>query len=284
MGTTAGGAFHDLNLCMIHCLAHSAHGRTQISELRPLVLWGRRYSGAVSKVPIIAIIDDEAPVRRAIGSLVRAFGFTVRTYGSPTEFLAAPDSLLTACIISDIHMPGLSGIALQQHLLSRGRTIPFIFITALPESGLALQAGPHACLLHKPFDARALAACITRALDEGAAPLHKEPSRPTGAEHPARENTMTGPGETVIDNPTQHRFEMWVDGHLAMVEYRDAGGTLDLVHTEVPEALSGRGIGSRLAQGVFDLLRASGRKAIVTCSFLKAWTARHPDVADLIIT
>ncbi len=234
-------------------------------------------------MPIIAIVDDEAPVRRAVGSLVRSFGFKARTYGSAAEFLADPESLRSACIVSDIHMPDMSGIALQQTLLSQGSTIPFIFITALPESGLAQQAGPHVCLLHKPFDAQVLATCITRAVDQRAAPPQPEPGRPADVDRPATESTMTGPAETVIDNPAQHRFEMHVDGHLAVVEYRESGDGLDLVHTEVPDALSGRGIGSRLAKGVFDQLRASGRKAKVTCSFLQAWTARHPDVADLII-
>lgn len=268
---------------MIHWLGHSAHVPPEFSGRNRLFAGALSSNGAVSIVPIISIIDDEAPVRRAVGSLVRSFGFKVCTYGSATEFLASPEHLSTACIISDIHMPDMSGIALQQHLLSQDCTIPFIFITALPESGLAQQAGPHVCLLHKPFDADVLGACITRALHERAASSHKEPSRAPDVLRDTMESPMPGPEQQVIDNPAEHRFEMWVDRHLALVAYRQSGEALDLVHTEVPDALAGRGIGSRLAQGVFDQLRASGRKATVTCSFLKAWVARHPDVADLIL-
>ncbi|GLS19376.1 N-acetyltransferase [Labrys miyagiensis] len=89
--------------------------------------------------------------------------------------------------------------------------------------------------------------------------------------------------ETVVDNPAQNRFEMAVDDELAVVYYRQEGEALVLVHTEVPQALSGQGIGSRLAQGVFDLIRASGRKAIVRCPFLAKWASRHPDVDDLVV-
>jgi uncharacterized protein len=87
----------------------------------------------------------------------------------------------------------------------------------------------------------------------------------------------------VVDNPAQNRFEMPVDGELATVYYRHQGDDLVLVHTEVPQALSGRGVGSTLAQGVFDLLRAQHRKAILTCPFLVKWANRHPEVSDLVI-
>jgi predicted GNAT family acetyltransferase len=89
--------------------------------------------------------------------------------------------------------------------------------------------------------------------------------------------------ETVTDNPTQNRFEMLVDGETAAVYYRHEGDNLVLVHTEVPQALSGRGIGSKLAQGVFDRIRADGHKAIVTCPFLVKWASRHPEINDLVV-
>ncbi len=119
---------------------------------------------------IISIIDDEAAVRSAVGSLVRSYGFEVRTYASAAEFLASEDDRRTACIVSDIHMPGMSGIALQQHLVRQGRILPFIFITALPDSALARQAPATSCLLRKPFEAGALAACLKRVLEEPDAP------------------------------------------------------------------------------------------------------------------
>jgi len=60
------------------------------------------------------------------------------------------------------------------------------------------------------------------------------------------------------------------------------GNSIVLFHTEVPSECTGRGIGSRLAQGVFDLLRASGRKAILTCPFMSRFFANHLDYLDVI--
>jgi predicted GNAT family acetyltransferase len=73
-----------------------------------------------------------------------------------------------------------------------------------------------------------------------------------------------------------------VEGELALAYYRPEEGRLVLTHTEVPQRLSGRGIGSRLAEGVFAAIRASGRKAVVKCPFMAAYAARHPNVADII--
>ena len=81
----------------------------------------------------------------------------------------------------------------------------------------------------------------------------------------------------VVENPGQNRFELTLDGGTALVAYRRDGERLVLVHTEVPSQLAGQGVGSRLAKGVFELLRASGRKAVVRCEFLKGWIAKHPE-------
>lgn len=87
----------------------------------------------------------------------------------------------------------------------------------------------------------------------------------------------------VVERPEQNRFELPLDGGTALVAYERDGNRLVLVHTEVPDALSGHGVGSRLAQGVFDLIRASGRKAVLRCPFLEAWAAKHPDQADIVV-
>ncbi|MGG5818384.1 GNAT family N-acetyltransferase [Falsiroseomonas sp. HW251] len=86
----------------------------------------------------------------------------------------------------------------------------------------------------------------------------------------------------VTDNATGHRFEMPVGDEVAFVEYRRDGATLVLTHTEVPEALNGQGVGSRLARGVLDLLRAQGRRAASECSFVNAYVKRHPDYRDVV--
>jgi predicted GNAT family acetyltransferase len=94
------------------------------------------------------------------------------------------------------------------------------------------------------------------------------------------ERAMTDQG--VVDRPQAQRFELAFPGGVAFATYRAEGDRLVLTHTEVPAAFNGQGIGSRLAQGMFDLIRASGRKAVIRCSFLAAWLRRHPAYADLI--
>lgn len=89
---------------------------------------------------------------------------------------------------------------------------------------------------------------------------------------------------TVDDNPAESRFELAIEGShdIAAAYYRAQGGRLTLTHTIVPERLSGQGIGSTLARGVFELLRASGRKAVLRCPFMAAYYARHPEYEDVV--
>ncbi|MGO4738379.1 GNAT family N-acetyltransferase [Bosea sp. 2KB_26] len=87
---------------------------------------------------------------------------------------------------------------------------------------------------------------------------------------------------TVIDRPDLNRFELAVDGGLALAYYRLDANRVVLTHTEVPQELSGQGIGSRLAKGTFDLIRASGRKIVLRCSFMAGWASRHPEYDDII--
>jgi predicted GNAT family acetyltransferase len=87
----------------------------------------------------------------------------------------------------------------------------------------------------------------------------------------------------VRDNPEQHRFELPIEGDaIAAAYYRDADGKVELIHTEVPMAWSGQGIGTQLAQGVFELLRQSNRKAILKCSFMARFFMAHPEYGDVV--
>ena len=89
---------------------------------------------------------------------------------------------------------------------------------------------------------------------------------------------------SVINNPAEHRFQMALDGEdIAAAYYRiDENGRVVLIHTEVPYEYSGRGIGTRLATGVFDLIRASGRKAVLRCSFMARFYATHREYGDIV--
>ena len=89
----------------------------------------------------------------------------------------------------------------------------------------------------------------------------------------------------VVENPERHRFELAIDSsdEIAAAYYRiDDDGNLVLTHTEVPSEFSGQGIGSRLARGVFEMIRASGRKAVLKCPFMAAFYSRHPEYSDIV--
>jgi len=104
-------------------------------------------------LPVISIVDDDEPVREATKSLVRSLGYKVETFGSAAEFLESAQVEDTDCLVTDVQMPGLSGIELQNRLISDGYHMPTIFISAFPNTQIeqrVLQSGAIA-YLRKPF-------------------------------------------------------------------------------------------------------------------------------------
>lgn len=87
---------------------------------------------------------------------------------------------------------------------------------------------------------------------------------------------------TVRDNPALHRFELDVDGVIAFSEYRRKADIVTFIHTEVPESLGGKGVGSQLARGALDLVRARGEKVIAKCPFIAAFIRKHAEYQDLL--
>lgn len=88
--------------------------------------------------------------------------------------------------------------------------------------------------------------------------------------------------DTVRDNAAASRFELAIGDELAVAYYRHEDGRLVLTHTEVPQALSGQGIGTRLARGVFEILQAKGARVIAKCPFMAAFAAKHPEYSALL--
>jgi uncharacterized protein len=86
----------------------------------------------------------------------------------------------------------------------------------------------------------------------------------------------------VIDNPTQHRFELKAGEHIAVAYYKLAPGIITFTHTEVPKELSGQGIGTRLAYGALEQVRARALKVIAQCPFIAAFIRKNPEFADLL--
>lgn len=86
----------------------------------------------------------------------------------------------------------------------------------------------------------------------------------------------------VTDNAAADRFELKVGDHVAMAFYRIADGVITFTHTEVPQALSGQGVGTRLARGALELVKARGLKVVPQCPFMAAFTQKHPDFSELL--
>lgn len=116
--------------------------------------------------PLISIVEDDESLRQAMVGLVRSLGYRVAAYPNAEDFLAADARDRSNCVITDIQMPGLSGIDLKLRLVAEGVTTPVIMVTARAEPALhekAMASGAH-CLLRKPFSAEALIDCLDQAL------------------------------------------------------------------------------------------------------------------------
>jgi FixJ family two-component response regulator len=120
-------------------------------------------------VPIISIIDDDDSMRCAMKSLVTSLGLRVHTFRSAEEFLQSPRVNDTSCLITDVQMPGLSGVELQNLLLAQARHLPIILVTAFPEERMrnrAIEAGALG-FLSKPFESQMLIKLIEKAITTG---------------------------------------------------------------------------------------------------------------------
>jgi predicted GNAT family acetyltransferase len=86
----------------------------------------------------------------------------------------------------------------------------------------------------------------------------------------------------VRNNTALNRFELDADGHVAVAYYRLSPGVITFTHTEVPAERSGRGIGSALARGALDQVRAQGLKVVAQCPFIGDFISKHPEYGDLL--
>ena len=120
-------------------------------------------------MPLISIVDDDGFVRESTKGLVRSMGYAAETFASAEEYLRSNRAADTACLISDIQMPGMNGADLQDRLIADGHHTPIIFVTAFPDEDIrarVLKAG--ACgFLTKPFSDESLIECLDKALLDG---------------------------------------------------------------------------------------------------------------------
>jgi FixJ family two-component response regulator len=116
----------------------------------------------------IAIIDDDADVRESTRQLLRSRGYLTHTFASAEDFLKSGEVIQASCVITDVRMPGMSGVALQAWLKAQGSAVPMIFVTAFPERKIqeqVLAAGARA-FLAKPYQAVSLINCIEAILQD----------------------------------------------------------------------------------------------------------------------
>ncbi|MEN6586974.1 MAG: response regulator [Sulfuricella sp.] len=120
--------------------------------------------------PTIFIVDDDASVRDSLSLLLGLKGYATRSFASAEDFLSTCQPEWHGCLLLDIRMPGMKGLELQQHLISRQIFLPIIFITGhgdVAATRAALKAGA-ADFLEKPLDDRLLLTAITDALKSSA--------------------------------------------------------------------------------------------------------------------
>lgn len=117
----------------------------------------------------ISVVEDDESLRSALVGLIRSSGYTARGFASAEEYLAVQDGLCR-CVITDIQMPGLSGIEMIARLRGMGYPVPVIMVTARTEPAIEAQAiaAGALCVLRKPFEAEALLDRLRGALGESA--------------------------------------------------------------------------------------------------------------------
>ena len=124
---------------------------------------------------MISIVDDDASIRAATKRLMLLLGYESETFASAEEFLRSDRLGTFSCVISDVQMPGMSGIEMRDRLIANGHSTPVIFVTAFPDDRMRanmLQAGALG-YLSKPLDENELIGCLDDAFERD----HRGPER-----------------------------------------------------------------------------------------------------------
>ena len=119
----------------------------------------------IEPVPMVFIVDDDQGVRSSIRILMKSVGLPAAPFASAQEFLTSYRPSDPGCLVLDIRMPGMSGLALQEELNLRGATIPVIFITGHGDIPMAVEAMRHGAFdfIQKPFRDQELIDRVQRA-------------------------------------------------------------------------------------------------------------------------
>jgi two-component system response regulator FixJ len=148
--------------------------------------------------PIVHVIDDDEAVRQALAFLLASSGFAVRIYPSAADFLDALTALTPGCVLTDVRMPGMSGLDLQRELTLRRITLPVIVMTGHGDVALAVQAMKAGAVdfIEKPFSDELLLAAIRAAFDRFA---HNTAQQDEANAVLGRMRSLTGREREVLD-------------------------------------------------------------------------------------
>ena len=167
--------------------------------------------------PVVFVVDDDLSIREALSSLIRSEGLRVETYSSAKEFLDRHQINSPACLVLDVHLPDLNGLALQHALNDAANEIPIVFITGqgdIPTSVRAIKAGATE-FLTKPFADDDLLAAIRQALEKDAG---ARVERMKVAELRARYDTLTSREKEVMSLVVRGLLNKQVAGELGTSE------------------------------------------------------------------
>ena len=167
--------------------------------------------------PTVFIVDDYAPVRRAVSRLLRAADFAVAAFGSPQEFLAHYDPHTPGCLVLDLDMPAVNGLELQRILATKGSVLPIIFLTGhgdVPKSVQAMKLGA-SDFLTKPVNDKDLLAAIRAAIEKDRVLRRRQTEL---AEIRARLATLTPREREVLEHVVIGKLNKQIASDLGTVE------------------------------------------------------------------
>ncbi len=165
----------------------------------------------------IFVVDDYAPVRRAVSRLLHAAGFAVVAFASPQEFLAQYDPRIPGCLVLDLDMPAVNGLELQRILATKGSVLPIIFLTGhgdVPQSVQAMKRGA-SDFLTKPVNDKDLLAAIRVAIEKDRALRRRQTEL---SEIRTRLATLTPREREVLEYVVAGKLNKQIAGNLGTVE------------------------------------------------------------------
>ncbi len=167
--------------------------------------------------PTIFVVDDYAPVRRAVSRLLHAAGFAVAAFGSPQEFLTQYDPRVPGCLVLDLDMPTVNGLELQRILATKGSVLPIIFLSGHGDVPKSVQAMKHGAsdFLTKPVNDKDLFAAVRAAIEKDRALRRRQTEL---SEIRARLATLTPREREVLEHVVTGKLNKQIAGDLGTVE------------------------------------------------------------------